>query len=140
MKWLIIILVFVSGLIIGYQYNNQNINEVTNHYIIVKKDTTIYKPKPYAVYIKDSSLRPPCATLDTIKHYRDTIINRKDTLIFFSVVMNNHLDSLHFQMSDYQPIIRPTRWNIGITTGYGISKDGLTPFVGIGITYTLIRF
>lgn len=32
------------------------------------------------------------------------------------------------------------RWSLGLTAGYGASKDGLTPFVGIGLTYTLFDF
>lgn len=139
MKYVIILLVFILGYIIGYQSANPK-NEITNHYIKTVKDTTIYKPKPYIVYVKDSSHRPPCATLDSVKHYRDTIINKKDTLIFSGVVINNGLDSLHFNWLDYQPIIKPKRWNFGVTAGYGISKTGLTPYVGIGITYTLFRF
>lgn len=35
-------------------------------------------------------------------------------------------------------VVRKTRWGIGINAGYGASKDGLTPYVGIGITYNII--
>ena len=32
-----------------------------------------------------------------------------------------------------------SRWNVGISAGYGINKNGLTPFIGVGITYNLFR-
>jgi len=32
------------------------------------------------------------------------------------------------------------RFSIGPTAGYGIGNSGLTPFVGVGITYSLLRF
>lgn len=32
-----------------------------------------------------------------------------------------------------------SRWNVGISAGYGINKNGLTPFIGIGVTYNLFR-
>ena len=34
----------------------------------------------------------------------------------------------------------PKRWHIGVTTGYGIGTKGLQPYVGIGITYSIISF
>lgn len=32
------------------------------------------------------------------------------------------------------------RWGIGIHAGYGIGKDGLSPYVGIGVSYNLFGF
>lgn len=31
----------------------------------------------------------------------------------------------------------PSRWSIGIQAGYGASKEGLTPYLGIGVQYNL---
>ena len=31
----------------------------------------------------------------------------------------------------------PSRWSIGIQAGYGASKEGLTPYLGIGVQYQL---
>ena len=39
---------------------------------------------------------------------------------------------------------KPTRWGIGIQAGYGVSlpdgKPQMAPYIGIGISYNLIRF
>lgn len=35
---------------------------------------------------------------------------------------------------------KPKKWGIGLQVGYGVSKDGLSPYVGIGGTYNLISF
>ncbi len=36
---------------------------------------------------------------------------------------------------------RPKRWGIGIQTGYGITLDGRPqPYIGVGLSYNLIRF
>ena len=35
---------------------------------------------------------------------------------------------------------KPKKWSIGIQTGYGIGKNGLGPYIGIGLSYNLIRF
>ena len=35
---------------------------------------------------------------------------------------------------------RPSRWAISVQGGYGVGKTGLTPYVGVGISYDLVRF
>lgn len=34
----------------------------------------------------------------------------------------------------------PKRWHVGVTAGYGYGPRGLQPYVGIGITYSIISF
>lgn len=34
----------------------------------------------------------------------------------------------------------PKRWHIGVTTGYGLTTKGMQPYIGIGLTYSLISF
>lgn len=34
----------------------------------------------------------------------------------------------------------PKRWHIGVTTGYGVGRTGLQPYLGIGLTYSLFSF
>lgn len=34
----------------------------------------------------------------------------------------------------------PKRWHVGVTAGYGYGPKGLQPYVGIGITYSIISF
>jgi hypothetical protein len=38
------------------------------------------------------------------------------------------------------PVKTAPRWSLGVTAGYGAGKDGLTPFVGVGVTYNLLSF
>lgn len=35
---------------------------------------------------------------------------------------------------------KPKRWGLGFYGGYGIGSNGLSPQIGVGITYDLIRF
>lgn len=32
------------------------------------------------------------------------------------------------------------RWGLGIQAGYGVSKDGLSPYVGIGVSYNIFSW
>lgn len=34
----------------------------------------------------------------------------------------------------------PKRWGLGIAAGYGASKDGLSPYVGVGISYSILQW
>lgn len=50
---------------------------------------------------------------------------------------------LHFNTSmliyqEQKP--RPKRWGLGVQAGYGASRDGLSPYIGVGLTYNIVRF
>lgn len=32
-----------------------------------------------------------------------------------------------------------SRWNVGVSAGYGINQKGLTPYIGVGVTYNIFR-
>lgn len=36
--------------------------------------------------------------------------------------------------------MKPKRWSVGVHGGYGIGKNGLSPYIGIGIQYKLWEF
>ena len=38
------------------------------------------------------------------------------------------------------PVIKKTRWGLGVHAGYGISNQGLTPYVGVGVSYNLLTW
>lgn len=52
---------------------------------------------------------------------------------------NPSLDSIDlFQKTMYiTEKVKPRRWGIGVTAGYGIGKHGLSPYVGIGGFYRI---
>lgn len=57
--------------------------------------------------------------VDSVRHYTSTVYITKEVPVEVKV--------------------RP-RWSVGVTAGYGAGKDGLTPFVGAGITYNVLTF
>ena len=38
------------------------------------------------------------------------------------------------------PVIKKTSWGLGVQAGVGAGKGGLTPYVGVGISYNLISW
>lgn len=50
---------------------------------------------------------------------------------------NAHLDyiEIYRQSRTVTKVAQPRRWGIGVMGGYGIGRDGLSPFIGIGGFY-----
>ena len=44
------------------------------------------------------------------------------------------------EITKYVTVPQRKRWGVGVQAGYGFGKDGLTPFVGVGVSYNLINF
>lgn len=38
------------------------------------------------------------------------------------------------------PVIKKTRWGVGVQAGVGAGKGGLTPYVGVGVSYNLLSW
>ena len=38
------------------------------------------------------------------------------------------------------PVIKKTRWRLGVQAGVGAGKGGLTPYVGIGVSYNILSW
>ena len=38
------------------------------------------------------------------------------------------------------PVVKKTRWGLGIQGGYGIGNEGLTPYIGVGVSYNLLAW
>ena len=54
------------------------------------------------------------------------------------------LDSLDIYYKEYHItktiVEKPKRWHVGLQGGYGMSKDGLTPYIGVGLSYSILSF
>ena len=52
-----------------------------------------------------------------------------------------HYSATHYITREVAvPVPVSRRWGIGVQAGYGAGKDGLTPYVGVGISYNLVTF
>ena len=91
-------------------------------------DTTVVRDSVLAdipietrVYAEDSLYRA------VVSGFRPSL----DTLLVYNTTR---------EITKFVPVPVRKRWGIGVTGGYGVGKGGLTPFVGVGITYNLINF
>ncbi|VDH16090.1 Uncharacterised protein [Algoriella xinjiangensis] len=65
---------------------------------------------------------------------QDTIIQKKDSIIYLTNTIVNYQDKI----IKIKP--KPKRFGIGIQTGYGFNSDKITPYVGVGVSFNLVRF
>lgn len=70
-----------------------------------------------------------------------SVYKDKDYTAYISGV-NVRLDSIFVYPKREVITIRkpPKHWHIGVSSGYGTTVQGFKPYIGIGITYSLISF
>jgi hypothetical protein len=83
------------------------------------------------------------------KDSTDLILNIRND---FNIVSHYDKGKLVLDVSDKNPysitksqrsyinLPKQKRWGLGINTGYGVSKSGLSPYIGLGVNYNLINF
>ncbi|MGM9767863.1 MAG: DUF6808 domain-containing protein [Candidatus Cryptobacteroides sp.] len=123
---------------------------------VILKDTVIitrplsevrYKRDSIIITLPEIRIEMPSDTVhDTIYVWlpAESIVWTDSLCSVYAHGVMTEIDSvLHFNTSmliyqEEKP--RPKRWGLGVQAGYGASRDGLTPYIGIGLTYNIVRF
>ena len=119
--------------------------------LYVRDTLTVYKPSKVTRTVKDTVRMIVKETQidtmhDTVFVYlpQESIVWQDDRCIVYAHGINPQVDSVtHFNSGAVVTRTvtgRPKRWGIGVSAGYGMSKDGLSPYIGLGISYNIIRF
>lgn len=143
------------GFLVGHRCTGNATGEppATRVDTLVIRDTfKATEPKYITRRVVDSVLVP---VHDTTK-IRDTLyvylareqITWEDSLArVYASGIDPHVDSvIHFTqemvITREIPVIqvKKTRWGIGVQAGAGVGKDGLTPYVGVGVSYNLLSW
>lgn len=132
----------------------------TNSFTEPKKEPSpdmLIKEIPVPVYVADSSaidsLLNECARLERVgdslqlvllrvqRHYSDS------TFDAWVSGVDPRLDSIKTYQKNLVitreiPVIevKKTRWGLGVQAGVGAGKDGLTPYLGVGVSYNLLSW
>lgn len=142
----------------GVSYMQTQIDSAPRDSVTVRDTVTIDKPVPKLVYISDTLL-VPVTVRDTVR-VRDTtfIALPKETRLY-------EKDSYRAVVSGYKPsldeiTVYPTtttvtvkvpvptqdtkHWGVGLIGGYGFSLSDsrvtASPFIGVGVSYSLVRW
>lgn len=151
---LILAAIFIGGFLLGRKGRKEAVKEV----ITVKVDTlTLYdtivveKPKIVEKRVVDTM------TVEVVDYYvvHDTAyvnlpreeVEYRDTS--YRAVVSGFLPRLE-ELEIYQKerivtiqterVIKPSPWAISVHGGYGISTKGLTPYIGVGVSYNIYTF
>lgn len=120
--------------------------------LFVRDTIKVTQPKFITRRVVDSVLVP---VTDTIR-LRDTLyvflereqIRWEDSLsVVYASGVRPEIDSvIHYAermvIVKEIPVVRvkKTRWGIGIQAGAGATRDGLTPYVGVGVSYNILSW
>ena len=118
---------------------------------LVIRDTIVsYKPKYITRRVVDSV---PFPVTDTIR-MKDTLflvlpreqVVWEDSLArVYASGINPQVDSVfHYRtekvINHIVPVKVNSRWGLGVQGGVGFGKDGLTPYVGVGVSYNILSW
>lgn len=108
-----------------------------------------------SVVLRYETVKLPISDRDTI-YERDTIFQTDSVYVTIPITQKIYQDSLYTAfVSGYNPRLdsiriyerkvipatsKPKKWGLGVHLGYGVSNHGLTPYIGIGVSYNLIRW
>lgn len=118
--------------------------------LFIRDTTKVTEPRFVTRRVVDSI---PYPVTDTIR-MRDTLyvilerqqVTWEDSLArVYASGINPHVDSvIHFRkdmvITRDIPVTIKTRWGVGIQAGVGAGKEGLTPYVGVGVTYNILSW
>jgi len=154
-KWRIILFLFILAIIVfafftGKRYAESNQHVLTDTIIVVKIDTVkIDKP----IYVTENAIDTIFLVInDTIRlndtlyqtlpitqrmYEKDSIYRawvsgyrpQLDSLLVFPKTITKTITNTVYQNS--------SKFGIGVTAGYGVNKTGFSPFVGIGVYYSI---
>ena len=153
-----IVLVVAVSFLIGCGYGRRTARmpvslSVINDTVQVTKTDTIWREKP--VFVASSVIRHDTvrfASLERDTVFVDVPIERRvyeEDSLYRAVVSGWHpsLDTLMvfpktttITIREKVPVPDRRRWGIGIQAGAGATKNGLTPYVGVGVSYNLLTW
>ena len=118
---------------------------------IIIRDTFVQNKPIYVTKIKlDSVLVPVCDTVNihdtTFVWLQREQVQWADSLCkVYASGIQPQVDSVEHYVTEkyiYIPVekVKKTRWGLGVQAGAGASKDGLTPYVGVGVSYNIFSW
>ena len=151
----VILLMFSIGILMGQKHRQKTLvepPEIKVDTLVVRDTITQYKPIFVDKIKVDSVLIPVKDTIvirDSVYIYMDREkITWRDSLceVYASGIMASVDSGRHFQEYKYitietqVPVKVKSHWGLGVNAGYGVGKGGLTPYIGVGISYNILSW
>ena len=147
-----VVICLLNGWVSCHRTTDKEVITITD--TLVLTDTIIkFQPKPYKVTIIDTIYLPQQPQQDTLKQPQiDTLIQQeviyKDST-YTAVVggIEPYLKSIeiypktiYVNNNTTTTIKVRSRFGLGVQAGYGLSRNGLQPYIGVGVQYNLIQW
>ena len=151
----VILLMFSIGILIGQKNRQKTPIEPPETKVdtLVIRDTIMQYNPIFVNKIKvDSVLIPIKDTIvirDSVYIYMDREkITWRDSLceVYASGIMPQADSVRHFTKYTYitietqVPVKVKSHWGLGVNAGYGVGQGGLTPYIGIGVSYNILSW
>ena len=152
MKNTLIIIVLVAAFVFGRYTAGPDVVTVTEDRVVY--DTIVRTDVRVDTVTRE---RVVCRYLPIVRH--DTVILRDTVKVAVPIYHYVKRDSLYYieaegydvrfnRIEVYPRTVyhtrtinhRPSRWGVGVQVGVGATDNGLSPYVGVGVQYHLIRF
>ena len=155
MTILCVILLILVGILIGQKYRQKSPlepPEIKVDTLFVRDTIMQYKPIFVDKTKVDSVLIPVKDTIvirDSVYIYMDREkVTWRDSLceVYASGIMASVDSVRHFHEYKYitietqVPVKVRSHWGLGVNAGYGVGQGGLTPYIGIGVSYNILSW
>ena len=145
-----IVICLLSGWASCHRTTDKEVITITD--TLVLTDTIIkFKPKPYKVtiidtiYLPQKPQKPQKPQIDTL--IRQEVIYKDSTYMAVVGGIEPYLKSIeiypktiYVNNNTNTTIKVRSRFGLGVQAGYGYSRNGLQPYVGVGVQYNLIQW
>ena len=152
---LILACVFLFGFIIGQKHPQELPVEPIKTKVdtLVIRDTMMHYKPIYVDRLKLDSVLVP--VLDTMMIHDTTFVylerekvTWRDSLceVYASGIMASVDSVRHFQeykyitMETQVPVKVKSHWGLGVNAGYGVGEGGVSPYIGVGISYNILSW
>ena len=153
-----ILLGVIAGLVICFINGWASCHRTTDKEVITITDTLVltdtiikFQPKPYKVtiidtiYLPQQPQQPQKPQIDTL--IRQEVIYKDSTYMAVVGGIEPYLKSIeiypktiYVNNNTTTTIKVRSHFGLGVQAGYGYGRNGLQPYVGIGVQYTLIQW
>ena len=148
----------IAGIVICLLNGWASCHRTTDKEVITITDTLVltdtiikFQPKPYKVtiidtiYLPQQPQKPQKPQIDTL--IRQEVIYKDSTYIAVVGGIEPYLKSIeiypktiYVNNNTTTTIKVRSRFGLGVQVGYGLSRNGLQPYVGVGVQYNLIQW
>ena len=145
-----LVIYFINGWVLLHRTINKEVITITD--TLVLTDTIVkFQPKPYKVtiidtiYLPQQPQQPQQPQIDTL--IRQEVIYKDSTYTAVVGGIEPYLKSIeiypktiYVNNNTTTTIKVRSRFGLGVQAGYGLSRNGLQPYVGVGVQYNLIQW